>query len=266
MGAASTAVLAHLVRLQQTLTCPVCLCVLKEPCSTICMHNFCTACLARKLKDGSECPVCNVPISCHLPRNTQLSSLIGAYDKLLRTLGITAEELSRLQDDPDYARLADESAAIEKRRRSLVFGDSGNAPKRQRVASSPKATAGGVAAQWAHDDVGRLSPPTGGEHDDAIRLLHAEEQCLLARLRALRQDDQPGPACKPSKLAPTAPKLAAGPDRTVAVICDGAAGRTSTRSASPRVHIVCTGITADTVKDIRRVRASRVLKQVVRDA
>ncbi|XP_020515527.2 tripartite motif containing 35-28 [Labrus bergylta] len=46
------------VPLQKDLTCPVCLCIFRDPVLLPCSHSFCRECLQGSLKHNKKCPLC----------------------------------------------------------------------------------------------------------------------------------------------------------------------------------------------------------------
>ncbi|KAI8082815.1 uncharacterized protein BX664DRAFT_339118 [Halteromyces radiatus] len=52
-----------LLRMNQELTCPICLTLLTQCTSTPCGHNFCRQCILQSLTSLPKCPICKVPIT-----------------------------------------------------------------------------------------------------------------------------------------------------------------------------------------------------------
>ncbi|XP_028717394.1 tripartite motif-containing protein 12A isoform X2 [Peromyscus leucopus] len=73
-----------LVMIQEEVTCPICLELLKEPVSADCDHSFCRACItlnyeSSKVNEGEGiCPVCRVSYQFgNLKPNRQLANIVG---------------------------------------------------------------------------------------------------------------------------------------------------------------------------------------------
>ncbi|XVE94250.1 hypothetical protein REPUB_Repub01dG0265400 [Reevesia pubescens] len=52
---------SHLEKMGRELKCPICLSLLNSAVSLTCNHVFCSACIMKSMKSGSNCPVCKVP-------------------------------------------------------------------------------------------------------------------------------------------------------------------------------------------------------------
>ncbi len=66
--------------LNAELLCPVCLCLMREPVVTECMHRFCTECIEKSLRLGKkECPSCRAPVPTRraLRRDANMAGLIA---------------------------------------------------------------------------------------------------------------------------------------------------------------------------------------------
>ncbi|XP_021079341.1 E3 ubiquitin-protein ligase TRIM31 [Mesocricetus auratus] len=65
-------------KLQEEVTCPICLEILQEPVTIDCGHNFCQECISQvgKTTENLQCPLCKVTVSKNTFRpNKQLASL-----------------------------------------------------------------------------------------------------------------------------------------------------------------------------------------------
>ncbi|XP_014447832.1 E3 ubiquitin-protein ligase TRIM31 [Tupaia chinensis] len=66
-------------KLQEELTCPICMDILKGPVTVDCGHNFCLTCITQsaEMSDGShKCPLCNMPVKNTYSPNWLLMNLI----------------------------------------------------------------------------------------------------------------------------------------------------------------------------------------------
>ncbi|KAG0453657.1 hypothetical protein HPP92_024961 [Vanilla planifolia] len=57
-----------------SLTCPLCLGTLKEPCSTLCGHVFCRACIESAIQREKKCPICRKKVTMKNIHKLYLSS------------------------------------------------------------------------------------------------------------------------------------------------------------------------------------------------
>ncbi|XP_014803197.1 PREDICTED: E3 ubiquitin/ISG15 ligase TRIM25-like isoform X2 [Calidris pugnax] len=73
--------------LQDELSCPICLCLYRNPVSLICGHSFCKQCIQKALgaqqqsKAPYSCPMCKLQLGpiLELQKNFQLSSIVEAF-------------------------------------------------------------------------------------------------------------------------------------------------------------------------------------------
>ncbi|XP_057551864.1 tripartite motif-containing protein 5-like [Hippopotamus amphibius kiboko] len=86
----------HLVKLQEEVTCPICLELLKEPLSLGCGHTFCQACITAKHKEAvinqegeNSCPVCRIGYE---PRNLQPNRHLANIVERLREIELSLKE------------------------------------------------------------------------------------------------------------------------------------------------------------------------------
>lgn len=60
---AALAETAEFVDLPDALTCPICLCALRNAKETRCGHFFCEACILDSLQRAASCPSCRAPVT-----------------------------------------------------------------------------------------------------------------------------------------------------------------------------------------------------------
>ncbi|CAM5147672.1 unnamed protein product [Natator depressus] len=82
-------------RLQEDVTCSICLDILEDPVSIVCGHNFCRGCLAAHWSGvsawGYQCPECRAPCSRNqITPDTRLKSLVEKIRNLPREETLTA--------------------------------------------------------------------------------------------------------------------------------------------------------------------------------
>ncbi|CAM5147675.1 unnamed protein product [Natator depressus] len=92
-------------RLQEDVTCSICLDILEDPVSIECGHNFCQGCLAAHWSGvsawGYECPECRAPCSRNRTTpDTRLKSLVEKIRNLPREEALTATGTVRPEPGP----------------------------------------------------------------------------------------------------------------------------------------------------------------------
>ncbi|XP_043405606.1 RING finger protein 112 isoform X1 [Chelonia mydas] len=133
-------------RLQEDVTCSICLDILEDPVSIVCGHNFCRGCLAAHWSGvsawGYQCPECRAPCSRNRTTpDTRLKSLVEKirdlpHEKTLTATGTASPEPGpRAQPGPGHpvqlVRLDEEGGLTldkEALSRCLEQGGVGDAP------------------------------------------------------------------------------------------------------------------------------------------
>ncbi|XP_043373074.1 RING finger protein 112-like isoform X2 [Dermochelys coriacea] len=92
-------------RLQEDVTCSICLDILEDPISIECGHNFCRCCLVTHWSGvsawGYECPECRAPCSSNrMTPDTRLKSLVEKIRNLPRVETLTATGTASPEQGP----------------------------------------------------------------------------------------------------------------------------------------------------------------------
>lgn len=96
---------SELHNIGKSLSCPLCLCTLRNPTLLPCNHAFCTSCLITSFEPKhnrtisprsgkhvyrNQCPICKVPCTKRCMQESEhLAGLVKAYKKTLRSFGLT---------------------------------------------------------------------------------------------------------------------------------------------------------------------------------
>jgi len=80
--------------MEKELNCPICLCVMEDPHSLPCNHNFCRNCLLHAFQNNSACPICKLPtFRREMRRNPVLNNVISVYQKLKGIVSTTIRDI-----------------------------------------------------------------------------------------------------------------------------------------------------------------------------
>jgi len=72
---------------EKELSCAICLCLMKDPQSLPCNHQFCRDCVNQAFKNSTYCPLCKLPYSKRsVRRNPSLANIINSFENLRNAL------------------------------------------------------------------------------------------------------------------------------------------------------------------------------------